>query len=101
MTAPNTTVWTHTNSSSLTGIVWQTTGNAFGTHAISGGGYANGLDGTNATSTDEGGNDVSPSCPLVGSFPSYDPGTDTTYWMLGFQAPPGATLRVHIFAILA
>ena len=101
MTAPNATVWRHVSTPGSGDIVFISSSNSFGTHAISGGGYANGHDGTNASSTDEGGNDVSAACPLVASFPSYDAGTDTTYWVVGFMAPPGCSLRAHVFAILA
>lgn len=103
MAAPNTTVWRHVTgtNSGTTDVVWYQSSNSTGTHAISGGGYANGLTGSNGSSTDQGGNDVSAAAPVVGSFPSYDSGTDTTYWMVGFLCPPGASLRMHIFCILA
>lgn len=95
MAAP-TVIWRHyTGIANSDGICWVGTGNTFGTHAISAGGFAAA---DNDTSTDTNGNDASAQAPIVGNYPSYDPGTDTTYWNIGFGAAPGTQLRCHVFA---
>jgi hypothetical protein len=98
----NAVVWRHlTTSIGTDGTAAVSSSNEFGTHAVSGGGFANGLTGSNGSSTDTGGNDVSLGTPVVGSFPSYDSGTDTNYWTVIFGGTPGASFRAHIFCMLA
>jgi len=102
MTAPNVTIWRHaTFPTDENGFLHLEISGDPGTHAISGGGYANGLTGANGESTDEGGNDVWSLASVVAMRPGYDSTTDKTSWYLTFAAPPGCWLRVHAFAILA
>lgn len=101
MAAP-TIVWQHlTQQANENGIAWSYSATPHGSHAISGGGYAEAPIGDHATSTDVSGGAASSAAPVVASFADYDSGTDTTYWHVGFAAPPGAQLRTHVFAILA
>jgi hypothetical protein len=39
-------------------------------------------------------------CPVVGYEPWWDDSTDTFYINIGFQAPPGASMRVHVWALV-
>lgn len=103
MAAPNVTVWHHAtttfNDDGLATV--EVSGQATGTHAISGGGFATGLTSSNGSSTNQNGEEPSLGVRLVGSFPYYDSGSDTTTWNMVFGGTPGGGVRAHVFAILA
>lgn len=99
---PNTVVWRHYSGvADSKGVCWVSSANSFGTHAISGGGFAAALVNANDSDTSTSGSDSSGMVPIAGMYSSYDSGTNTTYWVVGFAAPPGTDLRTHVFAVLA
>lgn len=52
-------------------------------------------------STDTGGNDVDSRIHMIGTLPSYDPGTDTMRFLVGFATPwPHIGVRLHLYAIV-
>lgn len=100
MAEPFTRVWRHyTGVANSDGIVNVSSGNSSGSHALCGGGFATASSGSDT--------DVSPSgthgapVALVGTYSEYDSGTDTTFIGAIFQATPGASVRCHVWVILA
>lgn len=93
--------WRHyTGTANEEGIVWVSSANEAGTHAMSGGGFATAAT-SSSTQTNGSAAGASGLAPLVASYPEYDSGTDTSVWTLGFAAAPGSQLRTHVFAVLA
>jgi hypothetical protein len=103
MTTVFTTVWGHQSTiANAKGIAMVTAGaQDIGTHAISGGGFAETESSSNTNSTDVWGNDASGMVPIVLMSRQYDSNTDTTWWVLAFAAPPNTVLRCHTFAVTA
>lgn len=83
------------------GAIWVETTNPNGSYAVSAGGYAAFDPASNSTSTDTGTNDVDPRIHMIGTAPSYDPGTDTMRFLVGFATPwPHVPVRLHLYAIV-
>lgn len=98
MSTPANVVWRHVQATGNEhGVAVITSAQDFGTHAISGGGYAGGA----TNSEDQNGNDAQGVAPMIGSFLDYDSGTDTTYFVALFACPYGNTVRAHVWALLA
>jgi hypothetical protein len=98
VSTPANVVWRHYSATGNEhGVTVVSADQEFGTHAISGGGYAGG----SLSGTDEYANDAQGVAPLIGSYLSYDSGTDTTYFMAIFACPYGSTVRTHVWALLA
>lgn len=99
MPAP-TIVWRHYSAvADGFGVASVQSGNDVGTHAVQAGGFATA--GSSSDSDESWTESHGEIVPAVGSYIAYNPDNDTTSIVVQFQATPGASVRCHVWCVVA